>query len=247
MTIEQTLAERGNRYGDFADHAAIAQGLQDTIRTTHGWQRLDATKRQALTVIADKIARILSGDPEYADNWHDIQGYAKLVEDRLGGADSAIDAPETINCRCVSAPITDPEGWIEWKGGECPVPRGTLVDVRYRDSAERHNIPALELVPGDDASYAYWKNEGVSNDIIAYRLSKPAETPWYPDDSGEWIEVKDGKRPVGLRGRQRIAVLLDAEREAREFHEDLWDRTVGSTDWSLRNIVAYKPLTRKSK
>ena len=36
-----------------------------------------------LGTIADKIGRILSGDPNYADNWHDIQGYAKLVEDRL--------------------------------------------------------------------------------------------------------------------------------------------------------------------
>ena len=83
MTIEQTLAERGNRYGDFADHAKIAQAIQDDMRIGPGWARLDDVKRQALTVIADKIARILSGDPNYADNWHDIQGYAKLVEDRL--------------------------------------------------------------------------------------------------------------------------------------------------------------------
>lgn len=85
MTIDKTLAERGERYGDFSDHAVIAQALQDDMRETDGWTRLDAVKRQALTVIADKIARILSGDPEYADNWHDIQGYAKLVEDRLKG------------------------------------------------------------------------------------------------------------------------------------------------------------------
>lgn len=83
MSIEKTLAERGNRYGDFADHAKIAQAIQDDMRIGPGWARLDDVKRQALTVIADKIARILSGDPNYADNWHDIQGYAKLVEDRL--------------------------------------------------------------------------------------------------------------------------------------------------------------------
>ena len=81
--LEETLKERGNRYGDFSDHAVIAQNIQDVMRAGDGWQRLDAAKRQALTVIADKIARILSGDPEYADNWHDIQGYAKLVEERL--------------------------------------------------------------------------------------------------------------------------------------------------------------------
>ena len=80
--VKSTLAERGSRYGDFSDHAEIAQKLQSVMKG-HRWYKLDAVKRQALTVIADKIARILSGDPEYADNWHDIQGYAKLVEDRL--------------------------------------------------------------------------------------------------------------------------------------------------------------------
>lgn len=80
--VARTLDERGARYGDFSDHARVAQALQDTMRG-HGWNKLSPTQRQALTVIADKIARILSGDPDYADNWHDIQGYAKLVEDRL--------------------------------------------------------------------------------------------------------------------------------------------------------------------
>lgn len=83
MTIEETLAERGARYGDFTDHAKLSQMLVDAMRF-HGikWDRMSSDKRQALTVIADKIARILTGDPEYRDNWHDIQGYAKLAEDR---------------------------------------------------------------------------------------------------------------------------------------------------------------------
>lgn len=83
MSLEETLSERGARYGDFTIHANIAQHIQDIMRFQHGWSKLNAVQKQALTVIADKIARILSGDPGYADNWHDIQGYAKLVEDRL--------------------------------------------------------------------------------------------------------------------------------------------------------------------
>jgi len=82
MSVEDTLAERGARYGDFTDHAIVAQRLQDAMRCSYGWDRLTSDKKQALTVIADKIARILSGDPDYKDNWHDIQGYAKLAEDR---------------------------------------------------------------------------------------------------------------------------------------------------------------------
>lgn len=90
QTIDKTLSERGARYGDFTDHARICQRLQDVMRGTtalgmssgRGWAGLTDDKKQALTVIADKIARILSGDPEYKDNWRDIQGYAKLAEDR---------------------------------------------------------------------------------------------------------------------------------------------------------------------
>lgn len=89
MSVETTLEERGSRYGDFSDHAVIAQTLQDDMRQFPGWDRLDSVKRQALSVIADKIARILNGDPEYKDNWHDIQGYAKLAEDRCHEASNS--------------------------------------------------------------------------------------------------------------------------------------------------------------
>lgn len=85
--LTDTLSERGERYGSFATHAAIAQNLQAVMRGTDAaptnWQYLAPDMAQALTVIADKVARILNGDPAYLDNWHDIQGYARLVEKRL--------------------------------------------------------------------------------------------------------------------------------------------------------------------
>lgn len=81
--IEKTLEERGARYGDFADHAKIAQTIQDDMRATKGWEKLSPSQKQALTTISDKIARILNGDPQYADNWHDIAGYASLVDKQL--------------------------------------------------------------------------------------------------------------------------------------------------------------------
>lgn len=84
MTIEATLAEREQRYGSFEHHATIAQELQDCMRASgEGWRRLSPDQKQALTVIADKIARMLNGDPNYRDNWHDVVGYAKLVDDRM--------------------------------------------------------------------------------------------------------------------------------------------------------------------
>lgn len=83
MSIEDTLAERGARYGKFSEHALICQGIKRSMWQHPGWQRLADDQKQALETIADKIARMLNGDPNYIDNWHDIIGYAKLVEDRL--------------------------------------------------------------------------------------------------------------------------------------------------------------------
>ena len=73
MTVENTLAERGARYGQFIDHAEIAQGIQEVYRKGRNWDTLDYDIRQCLVVISDKIARILNGDPYYTDNYHDIQ------------------------------------------------------------------------------------------------------------------------------------------------------------------------------
>lgn len=67
--------------------------------------------------------------------------------------------------------------WIDWPGGECPVPRGTLVDVRYRDSQaypDRIGTPAL-VAGGHGATYHHWLHDGMRNDIIAYRLHQPQE------------------------------------------------------------------------
>lgn len=83
--IEATLAERGGRYGDFTSNARISQALLATMKReapADAWERLDPVKRESLTVIAAKIARILNGDPEYDDNWRDIAGYATLALQR---------------------------------------------------------------------------------------------------------------------------------------------------------------------
>lgn len=81
--VEATLIERGSRYGDFSDNAELSQKLEAMIRCAKGYTGMDFIHREALKFIFQKISRIVNGDPNYADNWHDIQGYAKLVEDRL--------------------------------------------------------------------------------------------------------------------------------------------------------------------
>lgn len=83
--ITATLAARGKTYGPFDGHAQITQDLKDVMRATEGWERLTASQKEALEMNAHKIGRILNGDPNYADSWHDIAGYATLVEMQLTG------------------------------------------------------------------------------------------------------------------------------------------------------------------
>lgn len=91
MTVEKTLGstmeERGNNYGEFTDIAQLSQQITSLIgeadRRSAKVSQMNPVQREAMKMILHKIARIAVGDADYADNWHDIQGYAKLVEDRL--------------------------------------------------------------------------------------------------------------------------------------------------------------------
>lgn len=70
------------------------------------------------------------------------------------------------------------EGWIEWGGGECPVPRGTLVDVRYLCGDVNRHIKAGEPDSSGSIDTAFavrWSKLGAEYDIIAYRLHNTNE------------------------------------------------------------------------
>lgn len=86
-SINDTLTERGGRYGAFIDNAKIAQDLKAIMYNSPKWAELAPDQAEALEVIASKISRMLTGDPQYRDNWHDIVGYAKLVDDRMAEAE----------------------------------------------------------------------------------------------------------------------------------------------------------------
>lgn len=79
--IKDTLEERGNRYGEFEDNAALTIAIQDAFMLfPERWDYLPDPIKLGLQVIAGKIARAINGDPMYTDNYHDIAGYATLME-----------------------------------------------------------------------------------------------------------------------------------------------------------------------
>ena len=83
-SIDDTLRERGERYGTFQEHARVTQAMKAAACSATGYA-LNPSQAEAIDMILHKVGRIVCGDPDYIDSWHDIIGYAKLVEDQLNG------------------------------------------------------------------------------------------------------------------------------------------------------------------
>ena len=85
--VNQVLDERGSRYGSFVEHANITQLFKQELQVA--LQERDKVlandQQEALDMIFHKIGRIINGDPNYADSWVDIAGYAQLIVKELEG------------------------------------------------------------------------------------------------------------------------------------------------------------------
>ena len=92
MSINETLEQRGERYGKFKDVAATTQQLMSIVECGANYEHLNAEQKTSLFMICNKIARAVNGDPNYIENWHDISGYSTLIENSLMTTEGATNA-----------------------------------------------------------------------------------------------------------------------------------------------------------
>jgi len=83
MEVKEILDERKATHGDFTENARIAQELKRVAESAINWDTMNDVQREGVHAILCKLSRVLSGGVTYKDTWQDIQGYAKLVEERL--------------------------------------------------------------------------------------------------------------------------------------------------------------------
>lgn len=83
--INKTLEERGKTHGNWHDQAWLCSWLKFLMRNNRigKFEELSASQAEALDMIAVKISRILTGNPNEPDHWRDIAGYATLAEKEL--------------------------------------------------------------------------------------------------------------------------------------------------------------------
>lgn len=60
----------------------------------------------------------------------------------------------------VKHPLVDEDGWIEWNGGECPVPADVLMEVKFKSGGSARTW---------DATMLRWAHTQGRSDIVAYR------------------------------------------------------------------------------
>ncbi len=84
-TIDDTLAQRGSQYGKFIDQSKISEAIKAVMHAGPSWGDMASDQREAMDMIAVKIARLLNGNPNHIDSWVDISGYSMLISKRLTG------------------------------------------------------------------------------------------------------------------------------------------------------------------
>ena len=81
MNIDELIQDRQKKHGKFDEYAAVAQLLKNAVAGHR--EQMPTYVNEGLDMIFSKVARIATGDPLFKDHWHDIQGYAKAVENVL--------------------------------------------------------------------------------------------------------------------------------------------------------------------
>jgi len=80
--VNGILEERAKTHGKFEDVARASQELKRTLQN-RAEKKLNTSQIESLENIAQKMARIICGNPNEPDHWRDIAGYALLIANDL--------------------------------------------------------------------------------------------------------------------------------------------------------------------
>lgn len=109
----------------------------------------------------------------------------------------------------------------------------TLEEIKQM-LADKHGIKhsfELQIIDFDGTK--------LSSSTDQVEAGQTKETPWYPDDSGEWVEIEIGKgKPVDLPDSCLVDILTVRERKAQKW-ESMPER---ASTWGFTNTVAYKKV-----
>ena len=78
MPTQELVSTREKTHGNFLKTALVAGLIKAAFRHGPGYREATHVQREALDMIAMKLARIVCGDISFKDHWEDIAGYIAL-------------------------------------------------------------------------------------------------------------------------------------------------------------------------
>lgn len=96
VNTQELLAERQKTHGEYGEHARCTQEILRVLQAERGYPTLTDMQKESLHMIAHKMGRIVTGNPNIEDHWDDIAGYAVLISQRLRQPIMVYDQPNDI-------------------------------------------------------------------------------------------------------------------------------------------------------
>lgn len=106
------------------------------------------------------------------------------------------------------------DGWISWRGGECPVDGDVVVDVKFRAQGQAD-------LDGDIADNFRWEHFSNGADVVAYRLHKSEHQKPQWDGEGtppvgcecEFFDCEKWFKVTMMYGGSHLVVLFDHDNQ----------------------------------
>lgn len=129
------------------------------------------------------VAELQKDNIKKSEHISHLTGQVKELHMALATATGDVEAYKLIRkqeqsgCRKEDIQVAEP--WVKWEGGECPVPKDTIVQIRMRDGTS-----ACEpRVAGE----LRWDHRGWRGDITRYRVVKPeCKHDWVMADADDF-------------------------------------------------------------
>jgi hypothetical protein len=96
--IQELISKRAETHGSWPMTAHVAQAIKAAIHNTPNWETMSSSEREGLDMIAQKLARILTGDHMADEHWEDIIGYTEMIRRELS-KDNIKSEPPSIKTR----------------------------------------------------------------------------------------------------------------------------------------------------
>lgn len=106
--------------------------------------------------------------------YHEIQHRGRELSENHATAIVTRDDWEAERAK-LKATKANADGWVRHRGGKCPVEAGTLVDVKWRSGNEW--LGMIATGGPSEGEWSWRNNPGSGNEIMKYRIHKPAEQP----------------------------------------------------------------------